>query len=115
MQLEIEHRRTARARAHARAQLANEIEQLRVEIATERKAMQQKIEALRAELEAARHAVELWCEWRERCKRVYEELELLREWKAAHIEHQKARRELHRRRLLEAAWAAERDPALPLQ
>jgi len=122
MRLESSQRRivnlaTARARAFGRNQLSAEIEALRAEIAVERETMQRRMEALRAELEVMRRAAELWCEWRERCRQVYAELDALREFKAAYVEHRRARRDLlalYRRRALEEAWATKFDPSTTL-
>ena len=117
MQLEGEQRRllntcVARARAHERQQLTAEAEALRAEIARERDEMYAKLAELRASI------IGEYVEMCNELARVRKEAALLREWKQAHTEHQRARHELlalYRRRMLEAAWEAERDPALPLQ
>jgi hypothetical protein len=72
-----------------------EAEQLRAE-------MEESVTVLRADLAAVHQQLAA----------AREEARLLREWRTAHIEHQRAKQELlalQRRRALEAAWAVEFD------
>ena len=77
-----------------------EAERLRTEMEEHVAVLRADMAALHRQLQAAR-----------------EEAAALHEWRAAHVEHQRARHELlalYRKRMLEAAWAAERDPTQPL-
>jgi len=87
--------------AAGRRSILVEAEALRAE-------MQAHVEVLRADMAALHRAL----------ADARDEARLLREWRDAHVAHKQARRELlalYRQRMLERAWAAERDPALPLQ
>jgi hypothetical protein len=119
--LEFQQRRllnvaTARARAFARNQLA---EQMRAEIAAERESMQQEIEALREKMQTQGESLQAqMAALHRKLAETIEESRLLREWWSAHTEHRRAKAELAalvRQNQLEEALAVTYDPAITVK